>query len=248
MKLLLLEPFQASSELQSGFFIPHDHSMVSRIFRYLSILLALAGVVALIGINRMQAERRMPTAVEPPISPPEKAFGEAVSATGILEAWSDQVRIGSPENGLVAELFVVVNYEVKKGDPLLRLDDRDLLAQRILAESKRNVAAASVKVWAAQHEKLRSRLLRMLALNDARAVSVEELENLKHDEAVAEAQLEAARVELSAAESEVRSVDLRISKLTITAPRDGSLIQVNVRPGEQALIAAKEPLMLLGET
>lgn len=222
--------------------------LFSNILRYGSILAALAGVVAIIGITRLQAERAIPPAGDPPLPPAPKPYAQSVSATGILEALSENVSIGVPVPGLVAEVKVKVNDTVKTGDTLFRLDDRDLRAQELSTKAKLEAARAKIAVSEAQLAKVKSQLARLTAVNDPRAVSREDIENRTQDVAVSEAQLAAARADVSAAETELKSIALLIDRLTVRSPRDGSVIQVNIRGGEYAATNPKNPAMIVGET
>lgn len=228
--------------------LPARSAMLSNLLRYGSILAAIAGVFAIIGIDRLQADRRIPQSENPPLPPASKPYVQAVSATGILEALSENVAIGVPQPGLVTSVNVKVNDQVKAGDVLFLLDGRDLIAQRINASSKRNIADANIKVMEAQLKKSQARLTRVTSVNDSRAVSIEEIDNLKHDLAVVEAQISAARAEMNAANQEVESINLLIERLTVRAPRDGTVIQVNIRAGEYAATAPKNPAMIIGDT
>jgi multidrug efflux pump subunit AcrA (membrane-fusion protein) len=113
--------------------------MFSKLLRYFTILLAMVGVVCIILIARLQAERSMPPAADPPFPPAPKPYAQAVSAAGILEALSENVAIGVPQAGLVTEVKVKVNDAVKSGDVLFLLDDRDLRAQEISTKAKLDV-------------------------------------------------------------------------------------------------------------
>lgn len=75
------------------------------------------------------------------------------------------------------------------------------------------------------------------------AEQTEELRRIAPDAplpTVAEGQLNVARSELAAARA-------ALDKLTIRAPIDGSILQVNARPGEAVLPAATTPLIQLGD-
>lgn len=221
--------------------------MLSKLLRYASLLLAVAGVLAIVQVSKIQAARELPPAGDPPVAPPAKPFPQAVAATGILEALSENVAIGVPEAGLVTAVNVAVNDAVKKGQPLLKLDDRNLLAQRISTVARQDTARAKVGVSEAQLVKLRDQLDRLLAVTDSRAVSREDLANRRQDVAVAEAQLVSARADAAATDSEIRGIDLQIERLTVRAPRDGAILQLNIRAGEFAATSPKSPAMILGD-
>ncbi|NJM36738.1 MAG: hypothetical protein HC845_02045 [Akkermansiaceae bacterium] len=87
---------------------------LSAIFRYGTILVACAGIFLMSRALRAQAENQPIVGGNPPVMPPEKPYKEAVAATGILEALSENVAIGVPIPTLVTDVFVKVNDSVKK--------------------------------------------------------------------------------------------------------------------------------------
>ena len=222
--------------------------MISKIIRYGSILAAIIGIVAIINVSRIQADQAMPPPGDPPVMPPQKPYPDAVAATGILEALSENVAIGVPLPGLVTEVLVKVNDSVRKGQPLLKLDDRDLLAEQLSTQAQQEISRAQIAVSEAQLAKLESQLTRLNAVTDSRAVSRDDLENRRQDVAVAQAQLAAARAQLAASETSIKRIKLLIERLTVQAPRDGTIIQLNIRAGEYAATSPKAPAMILGDT
>ncbi len=219
----------------------------SKLLRYGSLIAALAGVVAIVLVSRLQAAKEMPPAGDPPIVPPAKPYQNAVAATGILEALSENVAIGVPQPGLVSEVFVKVNDVIKKGDPLLKLDDRDLISQKLSADSQIGIAKAQIQVSDAQLAKLEGQLARLKGVSDSRAVSQDDLDNRSQDVTIAKAQVDASKAQLASAESSLESIALLIQRLTVRAPRDGSVIQLNIRAGEYAAISPKSPAMIIGD-
>ena len=214
----------------------------------ISFLIAAAGVGAIAFVSHAQAERQMPPPGDPPVMPPQKPFVHAVAATGILEALSENVAIGVPLPGLVTDVYVKVNDPVKKGQPLLNLDDRDLLAEQLSTRAQQEISRAQIAVGEAQLAKLEGQLARLTAVSDSRAVSREDLENRKQDVQVSQAQLAAAKAQLAASDTSLQRIAMLIERLTVRAPRDGSIIQLNVRAGEYAATSPKTPALILGET
>jgi HlyD family secretion protein len=219
----------------------------SKLLRYGSLLAAVAGVVAIVLVSRLQAAKEMPPAGGPPVPPPAKPYQEAVAATGILEALSENVAIGVPQPGLVTEVFVKVNDSFKKGDPLLKLDDRDLISQKLTTEAQVGISKAQIEVSQAQLSKVEGQLARLEAVKDARAVSQDDLDNRTQDVTISRAQVDAAKAQLASAKSSLESISLLIERLTVRAPRDGSVIQLNIRAGEYAATSPKSPAMIIGD-
>jgi HlyD family secretion protein len=82
--------------------------------------------------------------VQPPVPPAQTPFGDTVAGSGIVEAQTENIAIGSHLPGVVTEVFVKVGQKVKAGDPLFRLDDRALKAE--LAVRQANLAAAEAQL------------------------------------------------------------------------------------------------------
>ena len=221
--------------------------LLSYILRYLTIAGALAGVVAIVFVSRLQAEKQMPPPGDPTVPPPHKPFARAVAATGILEALSENVAIGVPTAGLVAEVQVKVNEVVKKDQVLFRLDDRDLRAEELGSRGKLEIDRALIAVGEAQLAKFEAQLARLTGVDDQRAVSRDELSNRQQDVVVASAQLAAAKAQLASSEIALQRIALLIERLTVRAPRDGTILQVNIRAGEYAANLPKNPVMVLGD-
>ncbi|MFN4874795.1 MAG: efflux RND transporter periplasmic adaptor subunit [Akkermansiaceae bacterium] len=222
-------------------------SFISLILRYGSIAAAMFGVMAIIFVSQTQAEKQMPPPGDPPIMPPQKPFVESVAAPGILESLSENVAIGVPLPGLITEVMVKVNDKVKKDQVVLKLDDRDLRAEELSLKAQQKISEAQITVSEAQLAKLRSQLERLTSVTDARAISRDDLENRKQDVAVAQAQVAAAKAQLAAAETSLQRISLLIERLTVKAPRDGTIIQINSRAGEYAATSPKTPAMILGD-
>src|SRR5260370_34986007 len=80
-----------------------------------------------------------------------------VTATGTLNAIVN-VEVGSQLSGQIAELLVDFNDDVKKGQPLARLDQRTFLARVAEARATVAMAEAAIAVLEAPIEKRRAQL------------------------------------------------------------------------------------------
>ena len=169
----------------------------------------------------------------PPIDPSPKPYAVSVAASGIVEALSENVAIGVPEAGLVTKVHVKVADAVQEGEPLFTLDGRELAAQVKVNEANTLVAEATL-------QRLQDQLARLQRVNDPRAVSQDEVRTKEHDVAVAAAQLEATRAQL--AQNRVQ-----LERMTVVAPRAGTILQVNVRAGEYAAATPKAAAIVLGD-
>jgi multidrug resistance efflux pump len=65
----------------------------------------------------------------PPIEPARNPFPSTVAGAGVIEPETENIAVGSPVAGVVVEVNAKVGQRVKIGDPLFRLDDRQLKSQ-----------------------------------------------------------------------------------------------------------------------
>jgi RND family efflux transporter MFP subunit len=149
--------------------------------------------------------------------------------------------------GLVKEVKIEVNEVVKAGAPLLILDDRELRASLLKQEAAIAVAQANLEVSRAELAKVQDMLDRLKSVTDQRAISQDDLRNRSNDVLVAKAQMQAAEAQLAAAKADVQQTALLIDRLTVKAPRDGTILQVNIRAGEYASPQNRLPALVLGD-
>ncbi|MFO1498252.1 MAG: efflux RND transporter periplasmic adaptor subunit [Verrucomicrobiota bacterium] len=201
------------------------------LFKKPTFYLALVGTGAAVAlVLRLNGQSPVQS---PPIEPPPKPYEISVAASGIVEALSENVAIGVPDSGLVTEVHVKVWETVEQGQALFALDNRELEAQLIVNQANAAVADATLR-------RLQDQLGRLKAVRDPRAVSQDEVRTKENDVAVALAQLEAAQ-------AQVTQNQLRLERLTVRAPRAGTVLQVNVRPGEYASATPKTAALVLGD-
>jgi HlyD family secretion protein len=201
--------------------------LLKKVTFYIAIIgIGATGVMA----SRMSTQ---PTLPPPPIDPPCNPYSTSVAASGIIEAMSENVAIGVPESALVTKVHVKVADPVKEGQPLFTLDDREIRARLKVDTANAHVALATLR-------RLEDQLARLNGVNDPRAVSQDEVRTKENDVAVAQAQLEAAQ-------AQVGQDLVSLTRFTVRAPRAGSILQVNVRPGEYASATPKNPAMVLGD-
>src|SRR5262245_24815835 len=90
--------------------------------KYLVPLLAAAGLCFGL-IMALRGGRDVPAA--PPVAEPATApYRTFVAGSGIVESNTENIAIGTPIAGIVAEVNVSVGSIVSAGDPLFKIDDR----------------------------------------------------------------------------------------------------------------------------
>jgi len=80
----------------------------------------------------------------PPIEPPRAPFDQTVAGSGMIEAETENIAVGSPVAGVVVEVMVEVGEHVTAGTPLFRLDDRSAKAEVAVRESSLHSAKAEL--------------------------------------------------------------------------------------------------------
>ena len=245
---------------------------------------ALAFLGLLFGIYTVVAGAKPVVPAAAAAAPALAPYDRTIAGAGIVEARSQNIAIGTPVPGIVAEV-VPVGSRVKKGDALFRIDDREVVAElsireTALASAKAELAKiealprpedlppARARVTAASTalEEARKQLELAESLTDKRAMAGEEWDRrrfaVQTDEArLAEAKadlakleagawkpdLEIARASAAAAEARVAAQRTEVERRTVRAPVDGTVLQVDLRPGEYAPAGSTRPLVLLGD-
>ncbi len=170
------------------------------------------------GMYHMLSAQAVLPPTPPPATPPRSPLGPTIAAAGLIEPQTENISIGAALPGVVLEVYVpaeMAGAAVRAGDPLFRVDDRQLRAQ--LAWQQSNLAAAEAelarldamprdeelpaaraKVQFAQAELrlARDRRERSEQLGQRRATSQEEVVQRRLAEESAEAELQRAQAEL----------------------------------------------------
>ncbi|MBS0154878.1 MAG: biotin/lipoyl-binding protein [Nitrospira sp.] len=89
--------------------------------QYLLPVIAVLGVG--FGLYMMAATTKPPQQSKPVAEPSKAPFAAYVFGAGLIEASTENVKVGSPTGGLVTTVYVKVGDQVKKGQPLWQLED-----------------------------------------------------------------------------------------------------------------------------
>lgn len=117
----------------------------------------------------------------PPIAPASNPFGDALAAAGVVEARGENIAVGSATAGVVVEVFVKVNDQVKPGDPLFRLDDRELRGELAVQRAMESQAKSELVRLEAEPRKERIPVQAAMVA-EARSAVVRERDALKRAE------------------------------------------------------------------
>jgi multidrug efflux pump subunit AcrA (membrane-fusion protein) len=204
--------------------------------KYLIPLLAAAGVLFAVW-TAVQSARPVAPAL-PVTDPPEPAFSGKISGSGIIEASSRNISIGSHVPGIVSRVLVKVGDRVKPGEPLFVLDDRRQKAElavrmealagaqarlRRLKEAPRKEelpgARARVKEAEAVLADAKAQLDFVEGLKGQGAVSREDETRRRYAFERAEAALERAKAELALLEAGAWKADMEVAEAEVALRR-----------------------------
>lgn len=181
----------------------------------LPILAIIGAVIALFVVFWSQKKLPVPAI---PFPAPHSPYQSAIYGSGMIEASTENIAIGTPFVQPIVAIYVVEGDKVKAGDPLMKQDTRSLEAQKETAQSQ--LAAAKINF---ENQEVQFSFYKRLT--DKRAVS---------EQAYASAffaMLE-AKEQVEVAQNQLGQIEVDIERSTIRAPVDGEILQVNAHVGE----------------
>ncbi len=186
-----------------------------------------------------QSEEKRPvekSAGKPPVAVEASKAGASDILDGIDVVGSLSPKFGadvrSEYTGIVTEVYVTEWVKVKKGNPLAKLDTReiDVTVQKntaTLEVAKANLLQAQVADHRANREYERG-----LKLKEEGLITQQSLDDANTEKEAAKARIEAAKANLKVAEEDVRQAQTRFSKAMIRSPMDGMVSLRNVNVGD----------------
>ena len=195
--------------------------------------------------------------LEQPDETPARATGALATAprvagAGVVEPSSEIIDLGTSLSGLVSTVLVRPGDYVSRGQPLFRVDDRDIRAR--LAEAEAAIREASAAIGEARSsEAAASRQLGLYRnISDPAAVSRSEVIRAEGDASVARGRRQLAEARLAAARATRDRAQVELGRLTVSAPISGEILRVDVRPGEFVQAGQQgsnsTPYIQMGET
>jgi len=233
--------------------------MIRAYWKYLLPAFAVLGVIAAAAM--VEEGNRTPAVTKPLFQPAEAPFSSYVFGPGIVEASTQNIAVGTPVSGIVTATYVKWGDRVKAGAPLFKIDTRDLDAQLPPAKAKvnetealRSSATAGVEQAKQALAKAENHLRVGENLSPGASVSAEDLANRKYDVEIAkaalnsaEAQVRQVQAQIASAQAQVRQIEDEIKIRTVHAPVAGTILQLQIFPGEYAQSGVlTTPLLVLG--
>ncbi len=213
--------------------------------------LAGAAVLALIiGCGDRKADH----ATKTPQAEPAVVTGLQIAAVATESAPLERELAGSVQAAVVSQVSakimaqaiavpVAAGDQVRKGQLLARLDDREFQAKVRQAESGQRQAEAGLKQAQAQRDLAAATHTRFKALLDGKAVSRQEYEQVAAQEAVAQAAVAQAESAVAQAVSAVDEARTWLAFAEVNAPSAGRVIARQIDAGSMATPGA--PLFVI---
>lgn len=197
-------------------------------------VIVLAGIGGLAWVNQ-QKKNSKPVDVR--VEATEKRdLVATVVASGQIQPRT-KVNVSADVTGKIIRLSVKEGDIVTKGQFLLQIDPEQPTAALQRAEAQLASAKAQAAQTRANLIQGKSNYERQLSLqkNSPLGVTAEQLEQLKTQVEVGEAQLEAANFSVDQSSAGVRDAKQALSRTTITAPMSGKITRLVVQEGEVAI-------------
>lgn len=190
------------------------------ISRYLVPALGIVGFIWAVYYVNVLAK---PPAMEPVAlgEPAPNPFAQAISGSGLVEASSRNIAVGSYLSGIIAHVYVQPGQDVQAGDPLFALDSRTAEAELALARANAADAADMLRRG----------------------------EGVKQGVGISGDTLARRRFAAESANARLQAAEVMLDKQTVRAPVAGRIFQVNLAVGEAVNVNAPSsgtPLLVMG--
>ncbi|MBI5345953.1 MAG: efflux RND transporter periplasmic adaptor subunit [Chlamydiae bacterium] len=200
--------------------------------KYILPIIALLG--AFFGLFMVYYASKKPPIPKIEFPPPIPPYTNFVAGYAEVQAYDDNVEIGTPFNEIITDLYVQSGDIVKKGDPLFKLDIRTFQAALEQAQKEEELAISNFEYQKAvfsYYERLK----------DKKAVSEKDYTQSYYDLQEAKNKVDIAKAKIDVAQS-------FIDRSFIKAPFDGQVLEVNIHLGEIAIVNpfTTNPLIVFG--
>ncbi len=183
------------------------------------ILAFLGLIIGLVGAYIFGIEKKP----QPPaFTPPSNPYARGIYAQGIIESYQpsgENINIYPEVQGTITRILVAEGSAVKRGSPLILIDDS--VQRATVAQQKAQVELASANLKSSQDQM--DKQITSYEL-EPRSVSKNDLDNAQNAVRVAKANMEVAQKQYELGQT-------LLSKYAISAPIDGVIMSINVAVG-----------------
>lgn len=167
----------------------------------------------------------------------EETLEETILVTGKIVPDGEQKMYQDAENGEIKKFHVKEGAKVEKGDPLFEYDGAQLEREFAAAVNARNMSQNSVKMIESQLSDLDKQIANAKKMQQAPVIdengeevfvsTAEEVRQLELEKNQLAIELEGAKAEVAAGQSEINELDKRKKDLIVTSKLAGKVVKVN---------------------
>jgi len=198
-------------------------------------VIAVLGLLGFGALLLWQHQRAGGRAIEVDVAAmTREALASTTLASGSL-VYAQQIQLRSQVTGRVAVVLVEEGQRVRKGQVLMRLDPEAFDAD--LASAGAGVRAAEIEIESRRSRvaELNRQLDRRRELHAKGLVGRESFEQLANETELAKISVRAAMQTLRQQQAQLDLARDRLERSVFTAPIDGLLVSVDVKPGETVI-------------
>jgi RND family efflux transporter MFP subunit len=174
-----------------------------------------------------------------------RAVTSYVEQTGIVKAQVGSiVKVGTRSTGTLVDLRYQVGDQVKMGELIARIDDREILANIRNARASIEEAKRDVDVKEAQHRYNITDHERQARLLEKEFIARDSLDRARREMDVSGATVELSRARLEAAKERLKQLEVNLSYTKIYAPITGIVSSVTTQQGETVVAGLSAPNLI----
>ncbi len=214
---------------------------------FLLILVAISFIMIGCGSRSESGNSRNGERLIPSVEAVQAYFGSlplSERLTGVVRA-RNQVEIYPEISAAITEVYVHNGDVVKKGQPLVRLRDREFQERLKQAKAEYQIAVAQAKQAEARLKESKTELQRTQSLAEKGLTSDAQLETTQTQAISAEANLELALARVNQAQATVEESESELSETVIRAPVAGTVGTRNAEIG--MIVNTNTRLFTLGQ-
>jgi RND family efflux transporter MFP subunit len=198
------------------------------------------GLTMLLGLafNGCSGSKEVVAAAAPaqPVDQPVSVQKESVFVASGPVVVENQVDVSALREGPVVSILAEPGTQVRQGQLLAKLDDRQISVDVEGAAARVRSIEANLKNWQAETKVLQSDRARAEKLYEAQVIPKEELEHVQYKEEADEFEVQREAESLNNAKATEKSLELERDKTNIVAPFDGIVARRYVRVGQKVAV------------
>ncbi len=195
------------------------------------------------------------TSKKPPVGlpvskPASSIYKNFIAASGIIESSANNISLSPIVSGAVDKIYVKVGDTIEKGAPLFSINLQQAQSDWELKKAQVGFAKSSLNQAEIQMKNSQKKFDLAKAVKDKRAISQDDYLTRENAATIDKAAYEVATENLKIAQAQEKVSKTNLDVLTILAPDNCQVLQINILPGEYAPVVANNtnsPAMLLGK-